>query len=278
MPLLTDAQLRREISANPDIVRGLDTADWTEYDSDIQPASIDLRVGDIYLPGESSPGAPGTLKPRANLTLNTGQTAVVVTKEHLNIPRNWAAYGFPPSHISAQGLLMTNPGHIDPGFSGKLRFTVINMSAEPFPLRRDDAIVTLIIHLLDTPVAHDFTARRVAAGLGVLPDPSWDDVNRLAKDFVDVEARSQRIASAEVQTAQDKLNRLDNRTKFFTALAAALGVIGTVLVGWLTGMQSVRSDVNDLKSKIDVVELKNEIRSLQERVAVLEKRTPENKK
>lgn len=278
MPLLTDAQLRDRLNANPDIVRGLDTTRWAEYDSAIQPASIDLHVGDVYLPGESSPGVPGTLKPRAELTLSTGQTAVVVTKEHLNMPQDWAAYGFPPSHISAQGLLMTNPGHIDPGFSGKLRFTVINMSAVSFSLRRGDAIVTLIVHLLAEPVAHDFTQRRTAAGLGVLPDPSWDDVNRLAKDFVDVEARSKRIASAEVQTAQDRLNRLDTRTKWFTVLAAALGVLGTILVGWLTGLQGVRNDVNDLKSKIDVVELKNEIKGLAERVTAVERKVPENKK
>jgi hypothetical protein len=177
---------------------------------------------------------------------------------------------------------MTNPGHIDPGFSGRLRFTVINMSAELFPLRRGDAIVTLIIHLLDGTVAHDFSARRAAAGLEPLSDPSWDDVNRLALDFVDVESRSRKIASGEVQAAQEKLNRLDNRTKFittvFTAAAAVLGVLGTVLVGWLTGMQNVRSDVNDLKSKVDVIQLKNEVRVLTNRVTALESKQQGNTK
>ena len=72
------------------------------------------------------------------------------------MPRNWAAYGFPPSHLSAGGLLMTNPRHIDPGYVGKLRFTVINMSAQTVTLRQGDAIVTLIIHRLENVVECDF--------------------------------------------------------------------------------------------------------------------------
>jgi hypothetical protein len=97
----------------------------------------------------------------------------------------------------------------------------------------------------------------------------------LAKDFVDVEARSKRIALDEIREAQDKLNRLDTRTKFTTAIiggvAAVIGILGTVLVGWLTGMQGIKSDVNDLKSKVDVVELKKDVASLAARMAELEK-------
>ena len=207
---------------------------------------------------------------------------MIVTEERLNMPRNWAAYGFPPSHVSAAGLLMTNPGHLDPGYAGKLRFTVINMSADRIALRQGDPIVTLIIHHLDAAVAHDFTQRRNAAGHGGLPDPSWDDVNRLAKDFVDVEARAKRIASAQIQEAENRLNQLDSRTKYTTAfigaVAGAIGILGTLLVGWLTGMQGIRADVNDLKNKIDVVEMKKSITDLTARTADLEKKLSGNKK
>jgi dCTP deaminase len=275
MPLLTDSKLRDELRANPNIIHGLDTTDWSHLASNIQPCSVDLHIGDIYLPGESTPSLPGSLMPRNELTLATGQTAVLVTKERLNMPRNWAAYGFPPSHVSAGGLLMTNPGHIDPGYVGKLGFTVINMSAEGVALRQGDAIVTLIIHQLDSAVEHDFAERRTAAGLGPLADPAWNDVNRLAKDFVDVEARSKKIASNEIRDAQDRLNKLDTRTKFTTAIigaaAAVVGIIGTVLVGWLTGMQGVKNDVNDLKSKVEVVELKKDVADLASRISDLEK-------
>lgn len=173
---------------------------------------------------------------------------------------------------------MTNPGHIDPGYAGKLRFTVINMSAQALSLREGDAIVTLIIHRLEHPVERDFAQRRAAAGLGPLPDPSWEDVNCLAKDFVDVEARSKRIATEQIRDAEEKLNRLDSRTKFTTAIigaiAGVIGVVGTLLVGWLTGMQSIKNDLTDLKSKVDIVEVKNDIATLKGRLDALEKVGP----
>ena len=273
MPLLTDAQLAAALLKDPRIFEGLDVSDLGRSNSHIQPCSVDLHIGEIYLPGESGTGVGGSLRPRTELSLGTGQTAVLVTKEHLNLPRDWAAYGFPPSHISAGGLLMTNPGHLDPGYVGKLRFTVINMSGAPVALRRSDAIVTIIVHQLETAVDKDFQERRSAAGLGSLPDPSWDDVNRLAKDFVDVEARSKKIASEEVREAVEKLNKLDTRTKFTTAIIGAIalliGAVGTLLVGWLTGMQTIRNDVSDIKSKVDVVELKKDLSTLSSEVAKL---------
>jgi hypothetical protein len=41
-----------------------------------------------------------------------------------------------------------------------------------------------------------------------------------------------------------------------------LGILGTVLVGWLTGMPGVRNDVNDLKRKVEVVELNKDLANL----------------
>jgi cell division protein FtsL len=93
---------------------------------------------------------------------------------------------------------------------------------------------------------------------------------------LDVEARAKRISSDEIRAAEEKLNRLDARTKFTTAIigaaAAAIGILGTLLVGWLTGMQAVRNDVNDLKSKIDIVDIKKDLSSLNARIGDLEKR------
>ena len=113
-----------------------------------------------------------------------------------------------------------------------------------------------------------FRERRKKAGLGSLPEPTWDEVNRLAKDFVDVAARAKLIAAEQIQAADNKFNKL---TTIIAAAFGIAGIIGTVLIGWLTGVQSVKNDVNDLKSKIDVVELKKDIGNLATRIDDLEK-------
>ena len=165
---------------------------------------------------------------------------------------------------------MTNPGHIDPGYIGHLRFTVINMAAEPFQLRTGDAIATLLFFRLAVPVNRDFHER---TGLTPLPNPTWDEVNRLAKDFVDVEARARAIAEQEVKKAQEQLNRLDSRTKWTTAIiggvAGLLGIIGTLLVGWLSGMQDLKQNVSDLKNKVDLVEVKDHVTDLDKQLTEL---------
>jgi hypothetical protein len=129
---------------------------------------------------------------------------------------------------------MTNPGHIDPGYHGNLRFTVINMSAQPFPLRTGDAIVTLLIDKLASGVNRNFQQR---TGGGTVGEPGWDEVNRLAKDFVNVEERAKKIAN-------------DAGIKW-TLIVGALGTIATLIATLILG-HIHDSGIDDLKAKIGV--------------------------
>lgn len=65
------------------------------------------------------------------------------------MPAKLAGIGFPPTSVSAKGVLMTNPGHVDPGFIGHLQFTLINMGKDRFTLAQADRIVTLLLFELD---------------------------------------------------------------------------------------------------------------------------------
>ena len=259
MALLTDRDLHTELAANPNYISGLSIVEWQSKDSPIQACSVDLHIGQIFLPGEASETAPGTLKPRVEVTLATGQTAVIVTSEILNFPSDWAAYGFPPSHVSSHGLLMTNPGHIDPGYQGNLRFTVINMSAQPFPLRNGDAIVTLLIDKLASGVNRDFQQR--TAG-GPLMAPGWDEVNRLSRDFVNVEERAKKIANdAGIKW-----------TVVLSVVAAIATTIATLVLG-----AARDSGIDDLKTKIAVLEERINVTKLDGQISSLEKKFTEPK-
>ena len=93
--------------------------------------------------------------------MRCGQTAVISTLETIDFPDNIAGIGFPPSHLSIRGLLITNPGHVDPGYKGKMTFTVINMAKDPIALIPEKMeIVTLLLFELDSNVKSGFTARR----------------------------------------------------------------------------------------------------------------------
>jgi deoxycytidine triphosphate deaminase len=131
--------------------------------------------------------------------LNAGQTVVIRTLETINLPPSLAAFGFPPSRVSGQWILMTNPGHIDPGYEGHLHLTAINMGREPFEIRKGDIIVTLVVVELATPPKADFIARYGGSSPSHITQRQLD---RLSPDFANVQERATVVANKAVQAAE----------------------------------------------------------------------------
>src|SRR5439155_23049871 len=110
--LLNDEQL---VGLDPTIIKGLDrSGDLYGARSRIQPASVDLTIGDIFLP-ETPPGEPGSIQcPLTFHSLPAGHTAILQTKEELDLPRDLAGLGLPPwSKLPLRGSLRRNPGQRD---------------------------------------------------------------------------------------------------------------------------------------------------------------------
>jgi deoxycytidine triphosphate deaminase len=186
--LLNDEQL---VGLDPNVVKGLDrSGDLYSANSPIQPASIDLSIGDIFLP-EKNEGEKGSIEsPFHSYRLDSGHTAIVQTREELDLPDNLAAIGFPPSRVSSRGLLMTNPGHVDPGYKGRMKFTVINMGRESYLLNAGEMIVTLLFFRLNPPAAKSFS-KRIPNFHGHV---GQEELSKLGADFLDVERRAENKA------------------------------------------------------------------------------------
>src|ERR1700722_13808446 len=198
MSLLVDNQIRDRIADTSSLATDVVLKDFAGSDSKIQAASLDLTVGEIFIPG-TDPNKPGGVNsPKQDHALRTGQTAVIVTKEELHLGDDLAGVGLPPASLSLKGLLMTNPGHIDPGYCGRLHLTVINMSRISFPLKRGDRIIRVVfIALAGTPSAA-YNNRHPGASGPIITAQLLDD---LSADFVDVERRSKKIAKRAVRNA-----------------------------------------------------------------------------
>lgn len=256
MGLLRDQDLIANLTAPPPAVPYIEGIELPvnpySKDSPVQSSSVDLHIGNIYLPGKKSMDAGGAQNPKTEHVLSTGETAVVTTRETLHLPDHVAALGYPPSRVSFKGLLMTNPGHVDPGYVGVMRFTVINMGKDPYALKRGDAVATLLLFSMDFP-AHTGWLHRNPEGSHL---PTQQQINRLSKDFVDVKNRAKKIANKKgVQW-----------TVIVTLLATILVALLQTLGG---GRLFYGSDIEDLKKRQDTVEydLKNRVeieRKLQE--------------
>lgn len=254
MKLLKDKDLYPLLVGLADpIIKNLPlSADWYSKDSAIQPSSLDLHVGNIYEPGKKKDEKGGESNPLSALILEPGHTAIVGTLEDFNLPDDIAGIAFPPSRISFQGILMTNPGHIDPGYHGKMRLTVINMGKQKFVLRSGDLIITLLLIQLSENPTKSWKARE---GGGAQRSLSQDDIDRLSADFLDVEKRAEaiakRIAGEAVQIAEISNKSFDSKIKWY-------GVIATIAVVVINGFFALwQSDwkvpVAKVEAKADLV-------------------------
>jgi dCTP deaminase len=264
--------------------RAFDTAE-----SAIQPASLDLHLGEIFIPG-ADPDSSGEPVARKELSLKTGQTAVLTTKEKVQLPPNIAAFGFPPARISAAGLLVTNPGHVDPGYTGPLHLTVINMGRQEFLLYEGLAILTVLFVELSGYVASDWQKRY---GPPTETSLRKDLLSRLSPDFLDIENRATKIAARVVgdaeltiKNADIEVKRLQNETALtqtrlqsryglITALIAAIiTLIGLLVTTYFTSakeLDGLRNQVTELTKKLDDrARLENEVQQLRQQVKDLE--------
>lgn len=214
MGLLNNEEILAELSgSSPRQITGVNSSNVV---SALRGCSLDLHIGAIFRPGVKS-GEPGSASsPRTlSVVLKEGETAIIQTKESFDLELNYAAFVSPVSSISIKGLLMTNPGHVDPGFKGNINVTVINMGREAFNLEPGTRILRSFLYRLDTPAT-------------ITPPPSrpisQELLDKLSPDFLSVNSRTATVAAAEVNKATWK----------FQALQLVIPLVAAVITYLLT--------------------------------------------
>lgn len=92
----------------------------------VNPASIDLRLGDEYRVPEGETWSEPQTIPRSGLHLLPGSFILCHTLETVKIPNNLVGKLFLKSSAGRRGLEHLHAGYIDPGFEGQLTLELIN--------------------------------------------------------------------------------------------------------------------------------------------------------
>ena len=264
MSVLNDDSIQAAVATAPSLASGVDSTDTGKRSSKIQPASLDLTIGQIYVPGRMADKLGGINNPyRKSLALEQGHTAFVVTKEELDIPDDVAAIGFPPSSVSRDGLLMTNPGHVDPGYKGHMSFTVINMGRKPYELQVGARIVTLIFMSMNRSASVPFDQLHP---IPATPPPPVDEevLEKLSADFMDIDQRARQWARDAIRNAG-----------FVSAgIAATATIIVTLITAfwspWSDPIQGVQQRVSRIEGQLGSVGDKVALESMEKRLAKIE--------
>lgn len=138
--ILTKADILEELSHRRLIKDGIP--------ENVEGCSYDLRIGTIFREGRIIKGKQGA---GDQVLLQPGEIISLFTLEELDLPANIAATAFPINALSSQGLLVLNPGHIDPGFNGPLTVRVINIRYTPKSIDLGTPIFTVIFERLPQP-------------------------------------------------------------------------------------------------------------------------------
>jgi deoxycytidine triphosphate deaminase len=245
MQLLTDGELKALLaSAAPPILGVKPDSPLDTVDSQIQPCSVDLRINEIYLP-MPQPELGG--EPRSTLQheLKVGESARVSTIEKFALANDFAAIVFAPARLSRKGIVVPDIGHIDPGFDGSLRMTLINMGRDPYELRHEDTVATVLLFKLDKKCESGLCERKgrqpYAGGL--------DDVRHLAPDFLNISGTTKLTAKQE---AERLFGTSGWRYVLYSVFAPILIGIAVAFVGyWAQVQYGLESFKVRMEAKVD---------------------------
>lgn len=124
--MLSDRTIREEL----DKYEGLSISPL-DY-KNIQPCSVDLRLGDVAVPDDRVTWHQGQKQGR--VLIRPGEFLLASTKECVRMPRYMVGTLHGKSTRARQGLQVHAAGLVDPGFEGELTLELSNLSAAPIDL------------------------------------------------------------------------------------------------------------------------------------------------
>lgn len=178
--------------------------------------SYDMRLGtEVFLSSEDKVRTLGEFEA---FFIQPGDFALLTTEEHLHIPLDLVAFITLRFHVALRGLINISGFHVDPGFNGRIVFSVYNAGPNPVALRRGDPIFMVVFTNLDGR-AEDRT------------DVTFKDIEHLKAEW---------IAAAKGPTVNlVKLNRRVDRLQSYvnTIIAIGIAVVAGIIVAFVLGVR-----------------------------------------
>lgn len=136
-------------------------------DDQIQPASVDIRLGNTFsIVEDSSTGiltftnkiAYKEMQAETYLLL-PGQFVLATTKEYISLPNDLTAFVEGRSSLGRMGLFIQNAGWVDPGFSGEITLELFNANRCAIELQAGRRIGQLVFAQMDQAALHPYRGK-----------------------------------------------------------------------------------------------------------------------
>ena len=121
----------------------------------LQPAHYELCLGDeVYVSGQETPLNLSKQK-SGYVVIRPGEIAILSTMETVYVPRNLIAFISIKVGYKFKGLVNISGFHVDPGFIGKLLFTVYNAGPNDVVIKRGDKVFMIMFAHLNEDKAYN---------------------------------------------------------------------------------------------------------------------------
>ncbi len=148
----------------------------------IQPASIDIRLGNTFSIVEDSPA--GIIDLEHEITYKTittdtyillpNQFVLATTMEYVHLPDDLTAFVEGRSSLGRMGLFIQNAGWVDPGFEGEITLELYNANRCAIELKAGRRVGQLVFAKMDrhatVPYNGKYQGQRKATGSKVFLD------------------------------------------------------------------------------------------------------------
>jgi len=116
-------------------------------------ASYDLRLGtEVFITPEKE---PRFLDENQVVNIKPGQFAALMTEEFLTMPKNLIGFITIRFRYKSKGLINISGFHVDPGFKGKLVFTVYNVGPSTVSIRKGDKVFSIFYSTIKPPTEYN---------------------------------------------------------------------------------------------------------------------------
>ena len=148
----------------------------------IQPASVDIRLGNTFSIVDDTPSGVITLENEIKyktITTDTflimpGQFVLATTMEYIELPNNLTAFVEGRSSLGRMGLFIQNAGWVDPGFKGEITLELYNANKCAIELKAGRRVGQLVLAAMDedalNPYNGKYQGQKGATGSRVFKD------------------------------------------------------------------------------------------------------------
>ena len=181
--ILSDQTIRRMLEEKSLVIEPLE-------ERQIQPASVDIRLGNTFsVVEDSSAGIIDLEREIRYKTIETdkylllpGQFVLATTMEYIALPEDLTAFVEGRSSLGRMGLFIQNAGWVDPGFRGEITLELYNANRCAIELTAGRRVGQLVFARMDAPALKPYDGKyqgqRGATGSRVYLDAGQQHPNR----------------------------------------------------------------------------------------------------